>query len=130
MGSITDWELWSQEAMTERRKCKRVPLAFPIEVCGFDRTGHLFSERTATYNISDSGCRFPIQTQLERGDVVAIRLLSRQSEPSAQSKALLFQVVWAAREADGWMVGTLQLQPDNIWHVAFPPRNPPNSSSE
>lgn len=125
----TDWEALSQEVGQERRKCKRVPLAFPIEVSGFDRTGRLFSECTTTRDVSDTGCRFQLKTQVQCGDVVAIKLLSRKKDQLPPSKPLLFQIAWVAAEADGWDAGALQLQQENIWHMAFPPSKRPKPSS-
>ena len=130
MRAETDWEELSQEALKDRRKGKRVPLAFPIEVSGFDPTGRLFAECTTTSNISESGCRFQVKTQLERGDVVAIKLLSRRNDLAPASKPLLFQIVWVAREAEGWTAGALQLESENLWHMAFPSSNLPKPSSK
>jgi len=129
MEPLTDWDKLSQEAQQDRRRGKRVPLTFPIEVSGFDRTARLFSERTKTSDISEVGCRFQVKTPLSRGDVVAIKLLTRGNEQSPTSKALLFQIAWVQRDPDGWTVGALKLQPENIWHVAFPPTNQPKSAA-
>ncbi len=123
----TDWELFSHEVMEDRRKGKRVTLTFPIEVSGFDRTGRLFSERTVTLDISEAGCRFHLKTQIERGDVVAVKLLSRRDLSLPPARPLLFQVIWIDREEDGWVAGALKLQPEDIWHMAFPPSNHPKT---
>ncbi len=124
METLTEWEKLSREVQQERRKGKRVPLTFPIEISGFDRTARLFSERTKTTDISEVGCRFLAKkTRLAPGDVVAIKLLSRGDEQSSASKPLLFQIIWVQRELEGWTVGALKLQPENIWHVTFPPAN-------
>ncbi len=130
MRAETDWEELSQEALKDRRKGKRVPLAFPIEVSGFDSTGRLFAEYTTTSNISESGCRFQVQTQLERGDIVAIKLLSRRNDLAPASKPLLFQIAWVTQEAEGWTAGALQLESENLWHMAFPSSNLPKPSSK
>jgi hypothetical protein len=123
MAMLTDWEALSLEVMQDRRKGKRVPLAFPIEVSGFDRTGHLFAERTMTSNISKNGCGFLVKTPLHRGDVVAIKLIGRQDGHSPASKPLLFQIMWSTRTAAGWRAGALRLQPEGLWPVAFPASN-------
>jgi len=124
-----EWESLSQEAMQDRRQGKRVTLVFPIEVSGLDRSGRMFCERTVTSDISEVGCRFQMKTQPQRGDVVAIKLLSRRDAGAPESKALMFRVAWTARTADGWTAGALQLQPENIWHVGFPPKNPSKKPS-
>src|SRR5713226_2833225 len=118
----TDWEALSEEASQDRRKGKRIPLSYRIEVTGFDRAGRLFAEHTTTSNISEEGCRFVVKTPLQRGDVVAIKLMSREPSLPPQNRSLLFQVAWIAREQDGWAVGALKLQPENIWHTACHPR--------
>ncbi len=130
MENLTEWEELSQAVMEDRRKGKRVPLAFLIEVSGFDRTGRHFSETTKTSDISEAGCSFRIKAQLEPGDVVAIQLITSKNGQAPASKALLFQIAWARPEPDGWAMGALKLQPENIWHMAFPPSNPPTASSE
>jgi len=127
-GTRTEWEALSQEVMQDRRRCKRVPLAFPIEASGFNRMGRLFTECTTTSDISETGCRFQLKTQVSPGDVVAIKLSSRRNHSPA-SKPLLFQVIWVAGEEEGWSVGALQLQRENLWHMAFPLSNQPKRSS-
>ncbi len=130
MENLTEWAELSKLAMQDRRKGKRVPLAFPIEVSGFDRTGRHFSEATKTCDISEAGCRFRIKAHLKPGDVVAIKLITRGNGLAPASKALLFQIAWVKPEADGWAVGALKLQPENMWHMSFPPRDLPKASSE
>lgn len=129
MEAQTDWDKLSREVQQDRRRGKRVPLTFSIEVSGFDPTARLFSERTKTSDISEVGCRFRVKTPLSRGDVVAIKLLSRGNEQSPAGKPLLFQIVWVRHDPDGWTVGALKLQPENIWHVTFPPTNQPKSAA-
>ncbi len=126
METLTDWELLSREVMQDRRKGKRVCLNFPIEVSGFDRSGRLFSERTVTQDISEAGCRFKLKTKAERGDVVAVKLLSRRERPGPPARPLLFQIVWIKRDAEAWIAGALKLQPEDLWHMDFPPGNHPN----
>lgn len=103
-------------------------MAYPIEVSGFDKAGRLYRERTVTRNISKSGCCFPVKTQLKPGDVVAIRLAGQRNEKTPPNKALLFQIVWVAPEGKEWIVGALNLHPENIWNVDFPSSTPPKPS--
>jgi len=120
MQTALDWEVLSAEAGRDRRKEKRIPLAFPIEVCGFDASGHFFSERTQTTDISEEGCRFCAKAQPEPGEVVAVRLVSRESGTMVPKNPLLFQIAWVAHAENGWVVGAFKLQPENVWNVAFP----------
>lgn len=127
---MADREENTDDSCLERRRGKRVPLTFPVEVAGFDRVGRLFSERALTTDISEEGCRIRVRAPLERGDVVAIKLVSQPEGNHTANKPLLFQIAWVAREKEGWTVGALKLQPENIWHVAFPPQNRPKPSSK
>lgn len=129
MESVTDWEALHVEVQKDRRKGERASLAFPIEVCGFDPTGRLFFERTMTRDVSEAGCRFQVKTPLERGDVVAIRLLSSGEDQPPASKPVLFQIMWSIREPQGWTASALRLQPENIRHGTFPPGEQPKSSA-
>jgi hypothetical protein len=129
MKLLSDWQALSLEVREDRRQGKRVPLALPIEVSGFDRTARLFFERTMTLDVSEAGCRFQLKTPLERGDMVAIRLLSGQKDEPSAGKPVLFQIMWSIREPEGWTVGALRLQPENIWHVALPSSESPESST-
>jgi len=125
--ALTDWEKLSQEVQEDRRKHKRVVLAFPIEVSGFDADRRLFCERTVTQDISSTGCRILLKTRVVRGDVLAIRLLERGKEGAASGRPLLFNVIWVARNNEGWLAGALMLQQEKFWHMDFPDTNKPPS---
>jgi hypothetical protein len=101
----------------ERRRTRRVRLSFQIEVSGRDRAGHLFHEAAVTTDVNEDGCRFDLVRQLQRGDVVGIRVLGREGKPG---KLALFEVVWAKPSERGWTVGAVRLQPVNVWNVHFP----------
>ncbi len=116
----TDWEALAREAMRGRRKGKRLPLSYPIEVSGIDHTGLAFTERTGTVDISQAGCRIMMKKKLERGDVVVIRVVARPDHQKPNDKATLFQVIWVSRHEEDWMVGLQRLQTDDIWEVSFP----------
>lgn len=118
--TVAFWQEASQEVHRDRRKETRVPLVFPINVSGIDETSHFFSENTTTHNISEQGCRFHVRTRPQKGDALAIRLLSRNQPGQADTRALLFEVRWVRPEGDGWLVGTYCLQPRNLWNMTFP----------
>lgn len=120
MRATTDWKHLSEEASKDRRRERRIRLTFPIEVSGFDRSGRYFSERTLTSDVSQSGCRFHLKSEVECSTVVAIKLVTRETGMPRSGRPLLFQVVRAACEKDGWSVGASSLQPENLWCVAFP----------
>ncbi len=121
----TNWEELSSQTGTDRRRGKRLPLVFPIEVSGSTSDGRMFSEKTKTLDISDRGCRFALERELQRGEDIGIKLQSRDGPRSPAAKALLFRVAWCTRIGACWQVGVLKLQPENIWHVAFPPEKLP-----
>ena len=118
--TVAFWQEVSQQAHLDRRREKRVPLAFPINVCGMDETGHFFSEHTTTDDISEQGCRLRLRKQPHEGDALAIRLMGRDELPHPGNRALLFEVRWVLPDGDGWLVGTYCLQPRNLWNMTFP----------
>lgn len=127
---LTDWEKLTEGVPQDRRKDKRFLLAFRVEVSGFDPNGRLFCERTVTHDICQAGCRILLKTAVAPGDVVAIRLLSQRREGAAPGRPLLFQVVWVARKEDSWTAGTLMLEQERFWNMAFPDKdNPPDTRS-
>ncbi len=121
----TKWEELSSQAGTDRRRGKRLPLVFPVEVSGSTSDGRMFAERTRTLDISERGCRFILEHELQRGEDIAIKLLSREDPGSPATQPLLFRVAWCMRIGARWRVGVLKLQSKNIWHVAFPPEKLP-----
>lgn len=120
MSSTVDWEELSLEVSQDRRRERRIPLAFAIEVSGFDQSGRFFAARTVTADISESGCRFALNVSLERGAVVAIKLVNQESSSAFPDRPLLFQVARVLQEKEGWTVGAMKLQPESLWCVAFP----------
>ncbi len=127
MEPLNNWEVLSREVKADRRRGKRVHLTFPIEVSGFDRTGKMFCERTVTLDISEAGCRILLKSEVNRGDVVAIKLLGRFETSKPPARPLQFQIVWTDREDGAWLAGALKLQPEEIWRVHFPPDNQPKT---
>lgn len=116
----TNWNELSTEASHDRRKERRIPLAFPIEVSGFDANGKFFTERSVTMDISENGCKFQLKSRIERSSVVALKVLHRDDSGSLPERPLLFRVARVIRENDGWTLGAVKLQPESIWCVAFP----------
>jgi hypothetical protein len=120
MNNAIDWEELSLEASQDRRRERRIPLAFPVEVSGFDQNGRYFSEQTMTTDISESGCRFYLKIRVDRGAMVALKVVSRGGSKALPDRPLLFQVARVTQEGDGWVVGAVKLQPESLWCVAFP----------
>lgn len=118
----TNWEELSFEASKDRRRESRLSLSFPIEVCGFNRFGRFFTERTITQDISDGGCKFRLRLEIEKEAVLAIRIITRRNGKETDSRPALFQVMWVEKRPEGWILGTMKLQPVTLWPVEFPER--------
>lgn len=116
------WKHLSSLIGEDRRREKRILLTYPIEVFGFSSNGRFFAERTSTLNISSAGCRFYLKAKVEPGAVVAIRLAC-SNIPTAQNRALLYQVIWVEPCEAGCEIGAYRLQPGNLWQVQFPEPN-------
>jgi hypothetical protein len=107
---------------SDRRQGKRVAIAFPIEISGFDAAGRIFRECSITSDVSEQGCKFDLLRELKCGDVIAIQLVPPGGGRPEKSKPLLFEVAWVSPSSHGWTLGASKLQPENIWHLIFPPK--------
>jgi hypothetical protein len=113
-GSVAVAELTAQRP-------ERIALQFAIEVCGFDRCGRFFTERSETCNVSVGGCKFYLRTEVDREAVVALRVIERYDQRGYGSAPVLFQVTRIERESSGWSLGVLKLHADDLWPMR-PPR--------
>jgi hypothetical protein len=82
----------SEEFVRRPRREQRVLSAFRVEICGFNRFGRLFTERTLTSNISDGGCQLSLLMEVEEKSVVALRVIERRNGREMDSRPALFQV--------------------------------------
>lgn len=103
----------------ERRREPRYTHSFSIEVSGFDHAGRFFTERTCTIDASLCGCRFNLRSAVERGSVVAVRLLGAESRSVVDRPTLLFQVAHTEQSGRGWVVGVWKLQSSRVWTSQF-----------
>lgn len=101
-----------------RKRESRIALRFTIEVCGFDRFGKFFSERSETTNVSRHGCKFRVHTEIMPEAVVAIRVI-RAKQPGSPSSPSLFQVARTEPHHEGWSAGASILQQGDVWSVDF-----------
>ncbi len=120
MQDTVNWEELGIEANQDRRREARIPLTIPIEVTGFDVDGKFFCEPTKTVDISESGCSFPLKLCLERGGIIAIKVLAKQLNKKTEQRPFLYQSARATPEGDHWIIGAAKLQPESVWFVAFP----------
>jgi hypothetical protein len=97
--------------------------SLPIGVSGFNREGRYFTEQTATFDVSNLGCRFRLSAEVGKDSVVAIRVSRRENGIAADSPPVLFRLAWVKQTEHGWTVGAEQLQPNRPWSVHFPQEN-------
>jgi hypothetical protein len=111
---ILDWKTSLIPGMAAIRKTRH-DVSLRIEVCAFDRAGRFFSEVTETSDVSESGCRCCLRTEISRDAILAIRIVSDCSRGSESSRPILFRTVRMERSAGGWMVGATKLQQNDVW---------------
>jgi hypothetical protein len=108
-------ESQAAELPRELRREQRIASAFRIEVCGFNRFGRFFTERTLTSNISDGGCQLSLRVEVEKNSVVALRVIEHRNGCELDSRPVLFQVERMVSQASGWTLGVSKLQPVPVW---------------
>ncbi|HEY4949581.1 MAG TPA: hypothetical protein VIH88_04535 [Candidatus Acidoferrales bacterium] len=101
------------ELATQRPE--RIASQLPIEVCGFDRCGHFFTERSETCNVSVRGCKFYLRTEVEREAIVALRVIERHDQRGNDAVPVLFQVARIEREPGAWALGAWKLRAEDLW---------------
>jgi hypothetical protein len=94
---------------------ERIASQLSIEVCGFDRCGRFFTERSETCDVSDGGCKFYLRTEVEREAVVALRVIERSERRGNAAAPVLFQVAHMERGSSGWTLGAFKLRADDSW---------------
>jgi len=118
--TLTNWAELSTETKNERRRQPRIAVKYPIEVCGFSRHGRYFTERTFTMDVSDGGCRLRLRNELEKGSVVAIRMITRKHGRESDVRPVLFHVNWFQAMTTNWTLGVSKLQPGAPWCASMP----------
>ena len=118
--TLTNWAELSTETKNERRRQPRIAVKYPIEVCGFSRHGRYFTERTFTMDVSDGGCRLRLRNEVEKGSVVAIRMITRKHGRESDVRPVLFHVNWFQAMTTNWTLGVSKLQPGAPWCASMP----------
>ncbi len=108
-------EAQAPESIRRPRCEQRIASAFRVEVCGFNRYGRFFTERTLTSNISDGGCQLSLHVEVEKDSIVALRVIERRNGCELDSLPVLFQVERMVPRALGWTLGVSKLQPVPVW---------------
>jgi hypothetical protein len=96
---------------TNRWHEPRLPLTFPIEVSGLDRSGHFFTEQSSCSDVGEASCAFRLHADLEEDAVVAIRSFHWQNHNVLDSRPVLFQLARIEKDGEEWIVATIRLQP-------------------
>jgi len=104
-----------------KRREDRLPVNIPVEITGIDRAGHLFTERTLVENVTEIGCRFNTRTQMQCGEIVAVKPLEPGKKSMTHEQLQLFEIVWAAHHRAGCTVGARKLQGEKLANAKFPP---------
>lgn len=115
MRNSAAWDELGIDTLQDRRRDERRAVSLPIEVTGFANDGRFFAERTVTTGVSESGCSFQLRRGLERGGIVAIRLLPDGQIRTSENEPFLYQVVYSTRDKLGWTIGTAKLREKSIW---------------
>lgn len=102
-------------AIPERRSESRATIEFRIEVSGFDRFGRFYTEFTMTSDVSLMGCAFPLHMEVEKGLLVAVRVVHPRNEGNSRAAPVLFHIVRTSPCPDGYFVGVVSLLPGNPW---------------
>lgn len=118
--TLTNWGELTTESSRERRHQPRLNVKYPIEVSGFNRCGRYFTESTFTLDVSDGGCKFHLANEVEKGSVVAIRVITRSHGQETDSRPVLFHVNWFQALPNGWILGVSKLQAGAAWCASIP----------
>jgi PilZ domain len=111
------------DARPERRREWREARRVPVEISGFDARGRFFTERTSTLDVSDSGCSFLLNAELEKNSAVSVRVIRRRNGLMLDDPPVLFRVAWIRQTHPGWPKWTVagaKMQPVQLWTVGFP----------
>ena len=103
------------------QRAERFALQLSIEVCGFDRCGRFFTERSETCDLSDGGCKFYLRTEVDREAVVALRVIERSEQRGNNAAPVLFQVAHMERQSSGWILGAWKLRAEDLWPMQIAP---------
>lgn len=110
-------------APPERRREWRESRRVPVEVSGRDARGRFFTERTSTFDVSDCGCSFLLNAELEENSAVSVRVIRRRNGVVGNDPSVLFRVVWTRQTHPGWPKWTVageKMQAVQLGTAGFP----------
>jgi hypothetical protein len=111
------------DANGNRRWERRISIDLPVKITRFDPEGNILTERTRIEDVTSVGCRFRTQGEFQRGDIVSICPLAPGEKSLADEQPQLFEIMWAARQANMWSAGARKLEGEKLASVKFPPVN-------
>jgi hypothetical protein len=111
------------DASGNRRRERRISIDLPVNITRFDSEGNILNERTRIEDVTSVGCRFRTQAEFQRGDIVSIRPIVAGEKSQADDQPQLFEIMWAARQANIWSAGARKLEGEKLANVKFPPTN-------
>jgi hypothetical protein len=106
--------------VSKRRREFREARCVPVEITGFDVRSRYFIETTMTLDVSESGCRFRLNAEVERNSAVSVRVIRRSNFFAVPDPPVVFRILWTKYMEPGWTVAGAKLQPVHLWAVGFP----------
>ncbi|MGA9882524.1 MAG: hypothetical protein WBQ34_02270 [Candidatus Acidiferrales bacterium] len=107
------------ERRGEFRESRRVA----VEISGFDARGRFFTERTFTTDVSDSGCSFLLNAEVEKHRAVSVRVIRRRNGMMQDDPPVIFRVARVEQTYPGWpkwTVAAAKLHPVKLWTLCYP----------
>ena len=112
--NFSGWQKLAVPGPGSTRKCRH-EVRFQIEACGFDRAGRFFTERRETSEVSESGCKFRLKTEIATEVILAVRALAGHDGGAELLRPVLFRALHVERNGKGWNVTAAKLQRDDPW---------------
>ena len=104
----------------ERRRGKRIPLSFHVEVSGIGCNGVPYCDHAAASDVSERGCQVHLTREVRPGDLLTIRVVRKKDAGADQEAPFLYQTIWVESSDGGWVAGLAALEPGNPWRINFP----------
>jgi hypothetical protein len=110
--------------VVERRKEeRRIVMHVPVEVTKKDSEGHEIRERTYIEDVSDFGCRFTARGPVQKGDIIALKIIGPHGNNLPDEKPRLYEIMWVAPKDRGTTVGARLVQGEKLSHAEFATEN-------
>ena len=104
----------------DRRRGKRIPLSFKVEVSGIGLDGVPYCDQAAASEVSNRGCQIHLKREIKSGDMLTLRVIRENGATTDPEAPFLYQIVWARKNNGSWVAGLEALEPGNPWHITIP----------